>query len=55
MKRRLEEVYGKGWNCYMTDGKFYSVCSHEAGSSLVFVHHDIVYGIFRTPGMSSRH
>ncbi|VUZ56275.1 unnamed protein product [Hymenolepis diminuta] len=49
LKKRLEEVYGRGWNCYMTDGKFYSVCSHEAGTSLVFILNDMVYGVFRTP------
>ncbi|KAL5962405.1 Dynein light chain [Taenia solium] len=54
LKKRLEEVYGKGWNCYMTDGKFYSVCSHEAGTSLVFLLNDMVYGVFRTP-CASKH
>nr|CDS34768.1 tegumental protein [Hymenolepis microstoma]CUU98053.1 tegumental protein [Hymenolepis microstoma] len=54
LKKRLEEVYGKGWNCYMTDGKFYSVCSHEAGTSLVFVLNEMVYGVFRTPFTGKR-
>ncbi|KAM7537850.1 hypothetical protein Aperf_G00000071573 [Anoplocephala perfoliata] len=49
LKKRLEKVYGSGWNCYMTDGKFYSVCSHEKGTSLVFILNDMVYGVFRTP------
>ncbi|KAH9282833.1 hypothetical protein ECG_04436 [Echinococcus granulosus] len=54
LKKRLEEVYGRGWNCYMTDGKFYSVCSHEAGTSLVFLLNEMVYGVFRTP-YTSKH
>nr|VZI50935.1 unnamed protein product [Spirometra erinaceieuropaei] len=50
VKQRVESVYGEGWNCYMTDGKFYSVCSHKAGSSLVFVYKNIVFGLYQTPG-----
>ncbi|VDK30547.1 unnamed protein product [Dibothriocephalus latus] len=50
IKQRVESVYGEGWNCYMTDGKFYSLCSHKAGSSLVFVYKNLVFGLYQTPG-----
>uniref|UniRef100_A0A183SJD2 DDE Tnp4 domain-containing protein n=1 Tax=Schistocephalus solidus TaxID=70667 RepID=A0A183SJD2_SCHSO len=49
IKERIERVYGLGWNVFMADGRYWSVCSHKPGTNLVFVHKGIVYGVHQTP------
>ncbi|BHF64496.1 hypothetical protein SprV_0200750100 [Sparganum proliferum] len=49
IKARIERVYGPGWNVFMADGRYWSVCSHKPGTNLVFVHRGIVYGVHQTP------
>ncbi|VDN14459.1 unnamed protein product [Dibothriocephalus latus] len=49
IKERIERVYGSGWNVFMADGRYWSVCSHKPGTNLVFVHKGMVYGVHQTP------
>lgn len=49
IKARVEKIYGSGWNCYIANGRYWSVCTHRPGTNLVFVLHDVVYGIYQTP------
>ncbi|VDD80425.1 unnamed protein product [Mesocestoides corti] len=51
-KEKLDKLYGKGWNVYIAEGRFWAVCSHKPGSNLTFVHHGVVYGVFQTPSES---
>lgn len=47
-KNYMERIYGQGWNCYIADGRYWSICAHKPGSNLVFVYLGIAYGVFQT-------
>ncbi|KAM7538123.1 hypothetical protein Aperf_G00000071607 [Anoplocephala perfoliata] len=48
--QRLEKIYGPGWNAYIADGRYWSICSHQQGSNLAFLYKDKVYGVYQSPG-----
>lgn len=46
---KLDKLYGGGWNVYLAEGRYWSVCSHKPGSNLTFAYRGVVYGVFQTP------
>eukprot|EP00108_Taenia_solium_P008090 TsM_000566800 transcript=TsM_000566800 gene=TsM_000566800 len=59
IKKKLDALYGSGWNVYIAEGRYWAVCSHKPGSNLTFTYHGVVYGVFQTPSdndfMEDRH
>ncbi|BHF64495.1 hypothetical protein SprV_0200750000 [Sparganum proliferum] len=51
IKKRVEAIYGDGWNVLVVDGRFWLVQAHKPGSNLVFVYKNLVYGISQAPGI----
>ncbi|KAH9283544.1 hypothetical protein ECG_04441 [Echinococcus granulosus] len=52
IKKKLEALYGTGWNVFIAEGRYWAVCSHKPGSNLTFIHRGVVYGVFQTPSDS---
>lgn len=59
IKKKLDALYGSGWNVYIAEGRYWAVCSHKPGSNLTFTYQGVVYGVFQTPSendlMEDRH
>ncbi len=49
VKDRLAKIYGPGWNVFMVEGQYSSICAHKPGSNLVFTYKGVVYGVYQTP------
>ncbi|VDM33708.1 unnamed protein product [Hydatigera taeniaeformis] len=39
VKKKLDALYGSGWNVYIAEGRYWAVCSHKPGSNLTFIYH----------------